>query len=388
MIDFKKDIKVAIGATSLYTPLTGIGNYTLNLAMSLNELSNLELEYFYGYSWSEKLQTIDAPKASKVKKLIRKLIPQAYVARRSAQQYAFSSGSKSKHYDVYHEPNFIPMQFNGPIVITVHDLSYIRFPDAHPVERVKMMSKMLPPAIRRADAIIADSHFTKQEIMDEFGVASEKIYVTHLGLSSEFYPREEQEVSPVAMKYGLKPNQYFIAVGTIEPRKNLIQAVEAYRALPDELAKRYPLAIVGMRGWKDKGLFADLNTLVIEGKARLLGYVDAEDLPVLYSGARGLVFPSLYEGFGLPVLEAMACATPVIASNSSSIPEVIGDAGMLVDVGDIDGLKECIKTLCLNDAEFSRMSEEGVLQAKKFSWENCASQTYAAYLYAINNFKQ
>ena len=190
------------------------------------------------------------------------------------------------------------------------------------------------------------------------------------------------------MKYGLNPNKYFIAVGTIEPRKNLVQAIESYRALPDELAKRYPLAIVGMRGWKEKGLFADLNTLVTEGKAKLLGYVDAADLPVLYSGSRGLIFPSLYEGFGLPVLEAMACGTPVIASNSSSIPEVIGDAGMLVDVGDIDGMKECINTLCSDDAEFSRMSKAGLMQAKKFSWETCAEQTYAAYLYAIKECKQ
>jgi glycosyltransferase involved in cell wall biosynthesis len=376
-------LKIALGATSLYSPLTGIGNYTLHLATALTEDLNQDIEYFYGYSWSDQLQVVNAPKASKVKKLIRKLIPHAYIARRTAQQYAFSSESKNNHFDLYHEPNFIPMNFDGPTVITVHDLSYIRFPEAHPVERVKMMSKMLPPAIERADAIIADSHFTKSELMDEFGVLSEKIHVTHLGLSPDFYPRQQLEVAKVAMKYKLKANEYFIAVGTIEPRKNLVQAIQAYRALPDDLAKRYPLAIVGMRGWKEKGLLSELNNLVIQGKAKLLGYVDADDLPVLYSGARGLVFPSLYEGFGLPVLEAMACGTPVIASNSSSIPEVIGDAGMLVEVGDVDGLKECIEKLCFDEDEFSRMSKAGVIQAQKFSWKKCAEQTYAAYLYAI-----
>lgn len=381
----ESNLNVAIGATSLIRPLTGIGNYTLSLAIALTEYSNVNTEYFYGYKWSSELEVIDSPNMSKGRKLISRYIPYAYHARRMWQQYAFSSGTKNNHIDLYHEPNFIPMNFDGPTVITVHDLSYLRFPEAHPVERVKMMSKMLPAAITRADAIIADSHFTKSEIMDVFGVVSDKIHVTHLGISPDFYPRQQLEVTKVAIKYGLKANEYFIAVGTIEPRKNLVQAIEAYRALPDELAKRYPLAIVGMRGWKEKGLFSDLNSLVAQGKAKLLGYVDADDLPVLYSGARGLVFPSLYEGFGLPVLEAMACGTPVIASNSSSIPEVIGDAGMLVAVGDVDGLRACIEKLCFDDAEFSRMSKAGLRQAENFSWQKCAEQTYSAYCYALKH---
>ena len=381
----RQSIRVVIGAASLIKPLTGIGVYTLNLSKVLSMHPNLNIEYLYANKRSKALETVNAPLLSKIKKLISRYIPRAYHVRQAMEQYVFNSGLGEKKFDLYHEPNFIPKKFDGPTVITVHDLSYIRFPEAHPAARVKMMEEMLPAAIVAADCIIADSYSTKREIMLEFDVPDEKIHVTHLGKAEGFYPRLQPEVIEVTKKYSLVSGEYNVVVGTIEPRKNLIQAIRAYKLLPDEVSKRFPLAIIGARGWKETGVLSELNALVEQDKVKMLGYVDSEDLPMLYTGARCLLFPSMYEGFGLPVLESMACGTPVVACNSSSIPEVIGDAGMLVEVGDAQGMKDCIERLCFDDAERSRLSGVGLVQAEKFSWENCAEQTYAAYLYALEH---
>lgn len=376
-------VNIAMGATSLIEPLTGIGNYTLNLARELAKKDGVNIECFYGYKWSKNIESITIPKANAIKSIIKRCIPQPYKVRRRVSQYAFNSSINNKKFDVYHEPNFIPFEFSGPRVITVHDLSYIRFPHAHPEERVRMMSEMLPQAVEHSQCIIADSHFTKMEILSEFGVADEKVHVTHLGKSQNFYPREKLAISEVINKYQLSLGQYVVAVGTLEPRKNLVQAIDTYKLLPAKVAQRFPLVIIGMRGWKEKALISDLELLVKQGKAKMLGYVPSEDLPYLYSGARSLIFPSLYEGFGLPVLEAMACGCPIVASSSSSIPEVVGDAGILVDVGDVESMKISIETICEDDTEFSRLSNLGLVQSKKFSWEKCATETYAAYLYAL-----
>ena len=381
----RQSIRVVIGATSLIKPLTGIGFYTLNLAKVLSKHPNLNIEYLYANKCSNVLETVNAPLSGKLKSLIRRCIPYAYHARHSILQYVFDRTLRNKKFDLYHEPNYIPKKFDGPMVVTVHDLSYIRFPEAHPIERVQVMEEMLPPAIVAADCVIADSYSTKREIMLEFDVPDEKIHVTHLGKSDEFYPRLQSEVIEVTKRYSLVSGEYNIVVGTIEPRKNLIQAIRAYQLLPDDVSKRFPLAIIGARGWKERGVLAELNALVEQGKVKVLGYVEADDLPVLYTGARCLLFPSMYEGFGLPVLESMSCGTPVIACNSSSIPEVIGDAGMLVEVGDVQGMKDCIERLCFDDTECSRLSDLGLVQAEKFSWEKCAEQTYAAYLYALKH---
>jgi alpha-1,3-rhamnosyl/mannosyltransferase len=380
----KQEIKVLIGSTSLIKPLTGIGNYTFNLCKALTSKDNIKLEYFYGAQAkkSNELQVVDGTHANKLKKYIRRFIPYAYKVRRFLEQNRFKAAGLEK-IDVYHEPNFIPLDFNGPTVITVHDLSYLRYPEVHPKERVQMMNELMPVSLDKADCIIADSYFTKEEIISEFNVDDDKVHVTHLGKAPEYFPRDDSEIDRVTSKFGISPGKYTLAVGTIEPRKNLIQAIRAYQVMPQQTAMLYPLVIVGMRGWKEDSVFSELLGLVEEKKAVILGYVDFEDLPILYSGARALVFPSLYEGFGLPVLEAMACGTPVVASNTSSIPEVVGEAGILIEVGDIQTMQKCIEDLCVNNRSYKKYSQLGLKQAENFTWEKCAQKTYEAYLYAI-----
>jgi len=377
-------LNLIVGATSLVQPLTGIGQYTLNLAQELSANPRLNIDYFYGYSWAKTPEVRDRINAGKVRNFVRKFIPSAYELRRFAQQKTFNLHNSKSRADIYHEPNFLPLEFDGPTVITVHDLSYIRHPEAHPLERVRVMNKLLPPAIEKSSCIIADSNFTKSEIVSEFNIDSNKIRVTQLGKSADFYPRSKAETQDVLKKYNLKQGKYLLAVGTLEPRKNLTQVVSAYRNLPSDLARQFPLVIVGVRGWKEAGLLTELEILLKEKKAFLLGYVPANDLPYLYSGARAFVFPSLYEGFGLPPLEAMACGTPVITSNTSSIPEVVGNAGLMAEIGDVDTMKSYIERVCEDEAECIQLSAAGIEQASKFSWQECAKQTFDAYLFALN----
>jgi glycosyltransferase involved in cell wall biosynthesis len=379
-----RQINLIVGATSLVQPLTGIGQYTLNLAQELTKNPQLSIDYFYGLSWSKAAVIRDLHSAGKFKSIVRKFLPNSYELRRFAQQKAFNLHKHKIKADIYHEPNFLPLEFDGPTVITVHDLSYIRHPDAHPFERVRVMNKLLPPAIEKSSCIIADSNFTKSEIVSEFNIDCNKVRVTQLGKSSDFYPRSVAETQDVLKKYNLNPGKFLLAVGTLEPRKNLTQVISAYRKLPSDLARQFPLVIVGVRGWKVQGLLTELELLLKENKAYLLGYVPASDLPYLYCGARAFVFPSLYEGFGLPPLEAMACGTPVITSNTSSIPEVVGDAGFMVSIGDVDQMKNYIEEICEDDAVHLKLSAAGIEQAGKFSWAECARQTFDAYLFALN----
>ena len=381
----KDQINLILGATSLVQPLTGIGQYTLRLSTEFAKNEQLIPNYFNGYTWSNSASVKNFPNAGKFKKIISKYLPYSYEFRRLAQQKAFNLSNKKIKADIYHEPNFLPLDFDGPTVITVHDLSYLRHPEAHPYQRVRIMNKLLPPAIEKSSCIIADSHFTKAEIASEFVIDLNKIHVTHLGASEEFYPRSQIETQDILNKYNLYVGKYVLTVGTLEPRKNLIQVISAYRLMSAELVSQFPLIIVGIKGWKEKGLLKELEILLTERKAFLLGFVPSCDLPYLYCGARVFVFPSIYEGFGLPPLEAMACGTPVISSNTSSIPEVVGNAGLIVSIGDVDLMKSHIERVCKDDELHAKLSTAGIEQAKKFSWVDCARKTFEAYKIALSS---
>jgi len=378
-----EQVNVAIGATSLVQPLTGIGQYTFNLAKKISERPGYNLDLFYGRGWSKDIEPRTVKNISTIKNIVRKVVPFSYKINRWVQQSAFDKKIVKSPPALYHEPNFLPLKFDGPVVITVHDLSFIRYPHTHPKERIKMMNDWFPAAVERADCIIADSHYTKSEILSEFAIESDKVKVVHLGASKDFMPRSKADVHSVLCKYDLKYRDYMLAVGTLEPRKNLVQVIEAYRALPLDVAKKTPLIIAGMRGWKEKGMLAQLEALLINGRARLLGYVPGEDLPYIYSGARGLLYPSIYEGFGLPVLEAMSSGTPVICSNSSSLPEVIGKAGKIVEIGDVDRMAELIRNLCEDEGELIRLAAAGLKRSSQFSWDKCATDTIEAYQYTL-----
>ncbi|MBI3802781.1 MAG: glycosyltransferase family 4 protein [Nitrospirae bacterium] len=203
--------------------------------------------------------------------------------------------------------------------------------------------------------------------------------MTPLGMEAHFKPVPVAFLNPVLSKYGLKPGSYILYIGTLEPRKNIINLLRAYATLPTRLREQYPLVLGGGMGWLMETLDMQIQKLGIQSSTIKTGYLPGGDLPALYSGAAVFVFPSLYEGFGLPPLEAMACGTPVITSNVSSLPEVVGEAGVQVHPEDVGRLAAEIEDLITDPARRALLSQKGLERAKQFSWERCAALTLDVY---------
>ena len=317
------------------------------------------------------------------KEVIRKFVPKAYDIGRWGQQWRFSSGVQKFKPDVYHEPNFLAYRFDGPTIITVHDLSWIRYPEMHPVERVRAMDKFFEPGLRRASRVITDSEFVKQELIQVFGIRPEIIHPVLLGADVLFVPQDAAQTQTVLQGLSLSHGHYLLAVGTLEPRKNLHVALDAYASLPAKLRERFPLVLVGMKGWKTSSLEQKLAPIVASGQVRQLGYLSREDLAKVMAGAAAMVYPSIYEGFGLPPLESMACGVPVIASNVSSIPEVVGDSGLLIDPLDAKALTHKMMQLLEDEVLRLQLAKRALERSKLFSWEKCVDQTVHIYRSAI-----
>ncbi|MEO6293120.1 MAG: glycosyltransferase family 1 protein [Burkholderiaceae bacterium] len=318
---------------------------------------------------------------STIRSVVKKSMPDAvrYNLSRYWRQRGFLQGCRQKKVDLYHEPNFLAYRCDMPSVITAHDLSWIRYPQTHPKERVAEMNRFFQPGLERASLILTDSEFVKQELMDLFGTPSERIKSIPLGAEAVFHPRSEQETFMVLNQQGLTHGRYLLAVGTLEPRKNLGIALEAYRSLPAAIREHHPLVLVGMKGWLTSALEKQMAPLVAAGHIRVLGYLQRDDLATIISGALCLIYPSIYEGFGLPPLEAMSSAVPVISSNVSSLPEVVGDSGVLIDPSDVSALAQAM-TQMVEDSKFRNMlATKSLERSRLFSWERCVTQTAAAY---------
>ena len=246
------------------------------------------------------------------------------------------------------------------------------------------MRKEIALTLKRADMLITDSEYTRQEIASYFSWPLEKIRAVSLACSSDFRPRTADELIPTLWKHGLSPGSYSLFVGTIEPRKNLDVLLDAYALLPQSIRQQWPLVLIGYRGWRNEQLHARIETAVTEGWVRHLGFVDSNELPLFYAGARIFVFPSLYEGFGLPVLEAMASGIPVVCSNSSTLPEVAGDAAAMCEPQDVGTLSRLIATGLEDEIWRSEAKSKGLLQASSFSWQRCAEETAAVYREVIS----
>lgn len=372
-------IRVALTTSSLFQPLTGIGHYTLNLARALEATGRITPRYFYGFDWRDTAEPREVRGLATLKRLVRKLLPSPYEVSRAAQQAVFSSGVRQCPADVYHEPNFLPFNFDGPTVITVHDLSFVRYPETHPAERVRIMNTLLPPALERAAHVVTDSEYTRQEVISHYGISPDRVTTTLLGVSERFRPRDEEACRAVLTKRVLGYRQYLLAVGTLEPRKNLILALRAFGQLPQSMRARWPLVVAGAKGWKTEALDKELRHLIDEGTVRLLGYVSDDELATVYSGASALVYPSLYEGFGLPVAEAMASGVPVIISDQSCLPEVADGAGLTVGAQDVVALRDAMCRVLEDAEQAERMRRAGLARAAQLTWASCARQTLAVY---------
>jgi alpha-1,3-rhamnosyl/mannosyltransferase len=284
---------------------------------------------------------------------------------------------------LYHEMNTIARPFAGVTVVTVHDLSFRADPHLHPPARVAWMERRLPGTLRQARRFVAVSAFTKAEMVARLGVAADRIDVVPLGLSSDFRPQAAQAAAPVLDHFGLADRGYVLAVSTLEPRKNFDRLLAAHTLLPPALRMRFPLVIAGGRGWGSTLDTAATARHVADGTLRLPGFVGEEDLVALYARAAVVAYPSLYEGFGLPVLEAMACGTPLVASNDTAVAETAGDAALLVDPRDpaaiADGLRRVLEDAVLADDLRAR----GLARARGFTWGRMAAGLVRSWRLAL-----
>lgn len=294
-------MRVALNGVPLLSPLTGIGRYVHELLHALIRRDGLSLEMFYGTHWSHQIkQPMGAGVRSKIRPIIRSTIPCAFELNRLVSQYFFSKKTNKERFDLYHEPNFLSFNFDGPIVLTVHDLSWIRHPETHPLERVRAMHKYFEPSLNAAQSIISISEFVTQELLSTFSIERSKIVKIYPGVSSDFRPINKSSALSTLNKFNLKHGRYFLLVGTLEPRKNLQIALDAFLKLPKKMREIYPLVIVGMKGWKMAGFDKEILSLTLSGEVKILGYLPQSDLTHITAGALVQLYPSLYEGFGLP----------------------------------------------------------------------------------------
>ena len=279
--------------------------------------------------------------------------------------------------DIFHAmDHLLPVLTHVSSIFTVYDLTYL-LTDTHTTLNRLFLTLMMPRFLRNADAIIAISESTRRDMLRHYRVDEAKVRVIYGGVTPRFRPALPDEVAQVRLRHDL-PEHFILSVGTIEPRKNLIRLLEAYRSLRDG-GSQIRLVIAGRRGWRYEHFFRRLQELRLTDGVTLLGAFGDTELPALYSAADVFAFPSLYEGFGLPVLEAMACGAPVIASNTSAIPEIATNAGILCDPYDTRSLTEAIVQV-LDDAELrAAMRANGLERARRFTWEKTAEATLELY---------
>jgi glycosyltransferase involved in cell wall biosynthesis len=280
--------------------------------------------------------------------------------------------------DLFHGPDFVlpPLRSHTRAIVTVHDLSFLHLPHCFEPALLDYLNAAVPRSTRRADWVLADSESTRRDAIELLGVPEQQTSVLYPGVESRFRRIEDARTRDrVRAKYRL-PKHFFLSVGTVQPRKNYVRLVEAFAQLEVEDVH---LVIVGGRGWLYHALFERIEELGLQARVHLTGYVDDVDLPTIYNLAQVVAQPSLYEGFGIPIVEAMACGIPVVAADNSSLPEAAGNAGLLVDALDSEALAEALSR-ALSDSDLRRtMIERGLAQAGQFTWQKAAETLHATY---------
>jgi len=298
------------------------------------------------------------------------------------EQASFPRACSRQGVEIAHVPYFAsPLFPTTPTVVTVHDLIPMLLPVYRGSIWVRLYTLLVAVAAKRADIVLTDSEASKWDIVHLLDIPSERVHVIYLAADDIYQPiLDDQRLTAIRQKYGL-PESYLLYLGGFDQRKNVPALLKAFAQLAKD--PRVFLAVAGRLPEKGSDFFPDPRPIVqelgIEERVVFTGWVPEEDKPALYSGARALVFPSLYEGFGLPPLEALACGTPVIASNQGSLPEIVGDGGLLLEPNDVEGLAGAMEKLLNDDTLREDLREKGLAHAAKFSWEKTAQQTLAVY---------
>ncbi len=368
-------MRIGIDASSTIPPRTGIGNYTYNLLQALGRIDK-ENEYILYFNYFRPSKIIPKFEQPNFEKVINR-IP-CRVQRVLHNNLKLPIELFVGKIDVFHSPNyFLPPTRGAKGIITIHDITFKRFPETQTRSDTRYANKWVPEALKMANGIITDSQSAKRDIIELLGVPENKIDVIYGAVDQRFLPINDiQILQEVKMKYNL-PEKFLLYVGTLEPRKNISGLLQAFAILRQNIS--YKLVIAGGKGWLYDEIFEIVRKLNLTEDVIFAGYVPDEDLPAFYNLADLFVFPSLYEGFGLPPLEAMACGVPVVCSNTSSLPEVAGDVAIMVDPYDVEGLAEAMHKILADVTLQQKMRAKGLKRAKLFSWEEAAKKTLAVY---------
>jgi alpha-1,3-rhamnosyl/mannosyltransferase len=301
--------------------------------------------------------------------------------RRSARPVlaaCFRTTCLRQRYDLYHEPNFIPLPADVPTVATLHDLSVLLHPEWHPRDRAAHFERHFQRSLAGCVHFLAISEAGRQEILRTLNLPAERVTRTYMGIRPGLGPRPAEQVAAVLRQLGLPP-RYLLSLGTIEPRKNLLLLLRAYCALPHALRARWPLLLVGSWGWNTADVADYFHREARHRGALHVGYVAEEHLAAVYNGARALVYPSLYEGFGLPPIEMMACGGAVLASTAAALVETVGSRAHLTDPADLDGWRAALARV-LGDDDWQRELRRGAeAVARPYTWDRCAADTLRVY---------
>ncbi len=363
-------MRVGIDARLVFYRRAGISQYTLHLVEQLAAIDQRD-EFIVFQSRKDPLTLVDQPNFRR-----RSLWTPPH---HRLEQLLLPLELAAVDLDVLHSPDFIPpFRRACKSVITVHDLNFLLYRDFLTPESASYYGQ-IDQAVRKCDHIIAVSQSTKRDIIQLTGAPEDKITVVHEAAHPSYRPLDAEEAMRSVQEHFGLGRPFVLFVSTIEPRKNVPTLLRAFRRLLDDYRAEVDLVLAGEKGWLFDDVFKLVRELSLEDRVRFLGRVDTDDLMNLYNAARLLVHPALYEGFGLPPLEAMACGTPVVASNTSSLPEVVGDAALLIDPNEADELTVAIWRLLSDEDLRAQMREKGLKRAQLFSWRKAAEETLAIY---------
>ncbi|RMO24108.1 MtfB-like family glycosyl transferase [Pseudomonas savastanoi pv. phaseolicola] len=356
--------------------LDGIGIYSRALWQSLDRLGQTEDMHVKPYAFGHDLPVIDCGKPEQLARDYRIHAVLSGVLKLPLS----NSANIARNVQLFHATDHqIPLIKGVPVVATIMDVIPVLYPEWIKQDLKRLKSWLFTTSIERAEHIITISEYSKQDMVRHLSIAPERISVTPLGVDPVYFERiDTAERDRVLVTHGLKPG-FFLVVGTLQPRKNLQRVLEAFQQLPAQVRKEHPLVIVGRDGWSNEELLPQLEALQQRGEGRWLSYLPQKEVLSLLQSAGALVFASLYEGFGLPAIEAFAAQCPLIASNNSSLPEVTGDAAWAVDPHNADSISAAMLDVLERPEERERKVQRGLERARHFSWDACAQNTLDIY---------